>query len=102
MKLIFGIALVLGLMMLGEGITPGVMIALMIAFAVRLAPRGAAHWPQIAFAAHKSHKRKEVRGISREPFEGDTREAVSGRGMPLEEPPSPHRQLQGPVSRDER
>ena len=37
MKLIFGIALVLGLMMLGEGIALGVMIALLIAFAVRLA-----------------------------------------------------------------
>jgi hypothetical protein len=37
MKLIFGIALVLALMMLGEGIALGVTIALMIAFAVRLA-----------------------------------------------------------------
>jgi hypothetical protein len=37
MKLIFGIALVLGLMMLAEGIALGVMIALMIALAVRLA-----------------------------------------------------------------
>jgi hypothetical protein len=37
MKLMCGIALVLGLLMLGEGIALGVMIALLIAFAVRLA-----------------------------------------------------------------
>jgi hypothetical protein len=37
MRLLFGIALVLGLMMLGEGTALGVAIALMIAFAVRLA-----------------------------------------------------------------
>jgi hypothetical protein len=37
MKLMCGIALVLGLLMLGEGIALGVMIAPLIAFAVRLA-----------------------------------------------------------------
>jgi hypothetical protein len=46
MKLICGIALVLSLMMLGEGIALGVMLALMIAFAVRLAlPLGAYRHP---------------------------------------------------------
>jgi hypothetical protein len=33
---------------------------------------------------------------------GDTRELVSGRGTPLEEPSDPHRRQQGPASRDER
>ena len=61
MKLIFGIALVLGLMMLGEGIALGVMIALAIAFAVRVAlpfgrrtfQSGARHHSAILFARAK-------------------------------------------------